>query len=313
MHSSKRETKGACGLLPIDQVRQYSRLTDSRMTNLDSRGHTYPTDASNAAWEPATSVNNFFRALPTATPHAIPTLPSSAQHLPALRNCLRAYTTASPFSLDLAAAVQRQSVFVAKMHEQLWLRSPGLIGTLPASAVASVRARSRSTVLVVSDAGFLARAVVRYERFFALFRVHPGSTLVPTLDVDLVWHSAMLTPSGYRAWCRDTAGRFIAHDDALGEGVLGDAFEFTEAAYQREFNRPYARCCCWFCEAAANEGLQRERKGRHWWQSLGRIGEGKAVRAVRVRVEFYREVERKRRAGSAGLARAGLFEAMKRC
>lgn len=282
------------------------------MTNLDSRGHAHPTDPSSATWEPATYVNKFFRELPTSAPHAIPALPSSAQHLPALRHCLRAYTTADPFSLGLAAAVQRQSVFVAKMNEQLWLRSPGLIGTLPASAVAYVRAHSRSTVLVASDAGFLARAVVRYERFFALFRMHPGSTLVPTLDVDLVWHSAMLTPSVYRAWCRDAAGRFIAHDDTLGEGVLGDAFAFTEAAYQREFKRPYARCCCWFCEAAANEGLQRE-KGRHWWQSLWRAGESKAVRAVRVRVEFYREVERKRRAGSAGPARAGLFDAMKRC
>lgn len=286
------------------------------MTNLDSRGHAHPTDPSNAAWESATFVNAFFRASPT--PHDLPdpaSLPPSP-HLPALRRCLSAYATASPFSLDLAAAVQRQGVFVAKMGVELWLRSPGLIGTLPASAVSAVRAHSRSVVLVTGTGGFLARAVERYTRFFALFRAHPGCTLVPTLDVDLVWHSAMLTPERYRAWSRDAAGRFVDHDDSLGEGVLGDGFAFTEAAYQRAFQRPYGRCSCWFCEAAANEGLQREQDGRRWWLcSLPwwKRGERKAVRAVRVRVEFYREVERKRRARSAGLARAGLFEALKRC
>lgn len=287
------------------------------MTNLDSRGHAHPTEASDAAWESAAFVNAFFRA--SFTPHDLPALDSlpPSPHLPALRRCLSAYTTATPFSLDLAAAVQRQGVFVAKMSKELWLRSPGLIGTLPASAISAVRARSRSVVLVTTTPdGFLARAVERYTRFFALFRAHPGRTLVPTLDVDLVWHSAMLTPERYRAWSREAAGRFVGHDDSLGEGVLGDAFAFTEDAYRRAFRRPYGRCCCWFCEAAANEGLQREQAGgRRWWScSLPwwKRGERRAVRAVRIRVEFYREVERKRKAGSVGLARAGLFEALKR-
>lgn len=291
------------------------------MTNLDTRGLAHPADASNAAWESATFVNAFFRASPTPRDLPVPASLPPGPHLAALRRCLSAYATASPFSLDLAAAVQRQGVFVAKMGAELWLRSPGLIGTLPASAVSAVRAHSGTSLVLTTGtgtAGFLARAVERYGRFFALFRAHPGRTLVPTLDVDLVWHSAMLTPERYRAWSHRAAGRFVGHDDALSEGVLGDAFAFTDAAYRAAFRRPYARCCCWFCEAAANEGLQREQAAtaRRWvwvcapWCSRG---EPKAVRAVRVRVEFYREVERRRRAGSAGLARAGLFEALKRC
>lgn len=287
------------------------------MTNFDSHGHAYPTDASSATWEPATFINTFFRD--PSTPRDLRTLNAALPntlYLPSLRLCLAAYTTPSPFSLDLAAAVHRQGVFVSKMADQLWLRSPGLIGTLPASAISTVRARARSCVLIESPSssdGFLARAITRYERFFALFRAHPGHTLVPTLDVDLVWHSAMLTPELYRAWCRTTAGRFVGHDDSLGEGVLGDAFVFTEEAYKSAYGRAYGRCCCWFCEAAANEGLQRDGEGGRRWVWPWRRGEEKAVRGVRVRVEFYREVERKRRAGSVGLARTGLFEALKRC
>lgn len=287
------------------------------MTNLNSRGHAHPTDASSATWESATFTNAFFRNPTTpldlaALPAALPT---TSPHLPSLRLCLTAYTTPSPFSLDLAAAVLRQSVFVSKMADKLWLRSPGLIGTLPAtaSAIATAGARSRSCVLVASPPdGFLARAITRYERFFALFRAHPGHTLVPTLDVDLVWHTAMLTPSPYRAWSRAAADRFIGHDDSLAETILGNAFAFTESAYQSAYGRAYGRCCCWFCETAANEGLQREGEPKRlvWpW----RRREVKAVRAVRVRVEYYREVERKRRAGSPGLARTALFEALKKC
>lgn len=105
----------------------------------------------------------------------------------------------------------------------------------------------------------------------------------------------------------------MGHDDSLGEGVLGDAFEFTGEAYKSAYGRAYGRCCCWFCEAAANEGLQRDGKRGKWWTLRWRRSEEKAERGVRVRVEFYREVERKRREGSAGLARTGLFEALKRC
>lgn len=294
------------------------------MTRLDTRGHAYPTDASSATWESASATNTFFRS--AATPRVLSSVLSSVPPSPShtLRLCLAAYTTTSRFSLDLAAAVLRQSVFVSKMHDQLWLRSPGLLGTLPVASIAAVRARGPSScVLVSQDAsdtdGFLARAVHRYVRFFELFRVHPGQTLVPTLDVDLVWHSAMLTPVLYRGWCRGAAGgRFVGHDDALGKGVLSGGFEFTEAAYRAAFGSAYARCCCWFCETAANEGLQREgAEGarRKWWRwrRRGERAEESAVRAVRVRVEFYREVERRRRAGTEGLAREGLLEVLEKC
>lgn len=120
----------------------------------------------------------------------------------------------------------------------------------------------------------------------------------------------MLTPVTYRVWCRAVAGRFIDHDDKLGSGVLEGGFEFTGEVFWEAYKEVYGKCCCWFCEAALSEGVVLD-EGVGFWGRLRR--KGKKERGVRVRVEFYREVERKRRGRLGGLARAGLFEALKRC
>ncbi|KAI5838566.1 hypothetical protein DFP73DRAFT_580627 [Morchella snyderi] len=321
-----------------------------RMTNLNSQGRTHGEDPTSPAWEAMDFVNDLFRRTFSASPqlghtdtfHTISarlhaaispasTAPPAA-HTAALALVLNAFSaTPRNFSTNLTAAVVRQSSFIAKMNDKLWIRSPGLAGRLPPDALASgaTRARlaaTRSCVIIdgkTSGDGFLARAVARYERFFALFARHPGRMLVPTLDVDLVWHSAMLAPVGYRAWCRAAAARFVDHDDRVGTGALDEAFAFTERAYARAFaGEVYARCCCWFCEAAVSEGVEVVEgadgegggRGGVWARVWARRrGGGRRERAVRVRVEFYKEVERRRRAGEAGLAWGGLGEALKRC
>ena len=40
-----------------------------------------------------------------------------------------------------------------------------------------------------------------------LAKAHPGQTLVPTLDVDLIWHVHMLSPLDYREDCHALLGR----------------------------------------------------------------------------------------------------------
>ncbi len=39
---------------------------------------------------------------------------------------------------------------------------------------------------------FLERAAGRYRRFLALRRRHPTQFLVPTYDIDVVWHAHMV-------------------------------------------------------------------------------------------------------------------------
>jgi hypothetical protein len=83
----------------------------------------------------------------------------------AVRRMLSRYwENSSPFGIDLTGAVIRQGTFIDKMHSINWLHSPALQSTVD-------------------------RLVMRYERFLALMRSHPGKILVPTLDIDLAWHS----------------------------------------------------------------------------------------------------------------------------
>ena len=49
---------------------------------------------------------------------------------------------------------------------------------------------------VVND-DFIERAVDRYCEFLALARDNPRELVVPTLDIDLIWHAHMLSPQDY--------------------------------------------------------------------------------------------------------------------
>ena len=49
---------------------------------------------------------------------------------------------------------------------------------------------------VVND-DFIERAVDRYCEFLALARDNPQELVVPTLDIDLIWHAHMLSPQDY--------------------------------------------------------------------------------------------------------------------
>lgn len=129
---------------------------------------------------------------------------------------------------ELGSAVERQAHFIDKMNNSLWLRSPALQGTLN-------------------------RAVVRYERFIQLFKMHPGTMLVPTLDIDLVWHTHQCSPRSYQAFCEREAGRSINHDDSLGKATLKDGFKETCLLYEARFQEEYNVCLCWECEGLKSE------------------------------------------------------------
>ncbi|KAG0634020.1 hypothetical protein HOY80DRAFT_912777, partial [Tuber brumale] len=292
-----------------------------RITSFDLQGATYLHPSSPTSFDVLNSLNALIRTTfpepPTIQSH--PTLASIITQLgthpvlPLLQSCYA--ETPTPHSLNLSLAVLRQGSFVDKMHNQLWIRSPALMGRLPLDSISLVRARpkTRSVVLInpPDTSGFLQRAVNRYESYFSLFKLHPGKILVPTIDIDLVWHSAMLTPITYREYCRNVAGRFIDHNDRLSEGSLDDGIEYTSAAFKEATGgEEYRKCLCWNCETALNE--IKPGGGKERWKFWKKAAGNEKERLVRVRVEYYRAVERRRRGGMAGLEREGLFRAMKR-
>ncbi|KAK8152841.1 hypothetical protein BKA80DRAFT_285302 [Phyllosticta citrichinensis] len=105
------------------------------------------------------------------------------------------------------------------MATQNWLRSPAAARTLH-------------------------HAVLCYHRFLLLFALHPAATLVPTLLVDVAWHTALCSPARYAAASRAFAGRFINHDDAWRD---------TQALYKQAFGDDYDVCRCWWCEVWLEE------------------------------------------------------------
>ncbi|KAF4200752.1 hypothetical protein CNMCM8927_002572 [Aspergillus lentulus] len=129
-----------------------------------------------------------------------------------------------PYATYLFAAIERQRVFVDKMVGYLWIRSPGVHGTL-------------------------SRAITRYEYFLQLFKLRPGTTLVPTLDIDLVWHTHQCSASMYKTGMEKRAGRFINHDDTIPPGVLRTQSDETSLLFRDYFGMEYHICLCWECEA----------------------------------------------------------------
>ena len=129
----------------------------------------------------------------------------------------------------LGTLTERRAAFAGMMTNILWLRSPGVGGTLN-------------------------RALVRYERLMSLLRKHPRKPpLVPTLDIDLVWFTQQCSPTSYLACCTKLAGRAIDHDDDLQGEVRKKYLADTSLLYEIEFQDEYDACLCWYCEAIKSQ------------------------------------------------------------
>ncbi len=143
----------------------------------------------------------------------------------AIRRMLAHYwDNSSVFALDLVGAVIRQGSFIQKMHAIDWIHSPALAGTME-------------------------RAITKYKRYFSILANYPEHFAVPTLDVDLAWHTHQLSPPVYFEYSLKTTKIFIDHDDKVDENKLSDAFEWTSKTYEKIFNEVYSECTCWYCEA----------------------------------------------------------------
>ncbi|KAK2768343.1 hypothetical protein FQN54_000197 [Arachnomyces sp. PD_36] len=167
---------------------------------------------------------------------------------------------------QITDAIHRQSTFVDKMHRYLWICSPAASGTLE-------------------------RAVDRYSKFIKLFKVYPNKILVPTLDIDLVWHTHQCSASRYEADMESYTGRFIDHNDKLGGSVLDDGMARTRDLYRIRFGKEYSICLCWDCQAMLSTV---EKLGVS--QTGSKLKVKQCAERVSLVVTFYREVEKARRA-----------------
>jgi hypothetical protein len=130
----------------------------------------------------------------------------------------------SPFALDLCGAVMRQGVFIDKMVKLDWLHSPSARATME-------------------------RLITKYHRFIRIMKKYPLKIAVPTLDVDLAWHTHQLSPKDYYEYTVTKTGKFIDHDDKIEESQLSESFEWTTKTYQELYKEVYSECTCWYCES----------------------------------------------------------------
>lgn len=143
------------------------------------------------------------------------------------------WDNSSPFSIDLEGAVIRQGTFIQKMHQNDWLHSPSLFHCV-------------------------SGMIPKYFNFFKLMRNYKSLIAVPTLDVDLIWHTHQLSANAYYNYSIRQAWIFIDHDDKIKESVLSDCFTRTNQLFESSFKKLYSECMCWYCLAVreqANGGI----------------------------------------------------------
>lgn len=142
----------------------------------------------------------------------------------AVRSMLSHYwDNSSPFALDLVGAVMRQGGFIQKMVKIDWLHSPAVAATCQ-------------------------RLIIKYHRFVRLIADNPKKQAVPTLDVDLAWHTHQLSPKSYYSYTKSETGKFLNHDDKIPSVDLSTSFRWTSNAYEKKYGQPYSECACWYCE-----------------------------------------------------------------
>lgn len=201
------------------------------LTDFAKFGNLGPTmhDARKAIEEVLRTEDNIKR-IDDVTSSGIYKLPSVSRI--AIRKMMSRYwENFSIFALDLGGAVMRQGLFGEKMCKLDWLHSPSVHSTM-------------------------TRLLTKYERFLTIMSRNPQCLTVPTLDVDLAWHTHQLSPVIYYRYTVNLAERFIDHDDKIAEHTLSKQFEWTSKMYQTMYGEVYSECTCWYCECKCEGGVE---------------------------------------------------------
>ena len=109
----------------------------------------------------------------------------------------------------------------------------------------------------------VSRALHQYRRFLSLKVRHPGANLVPTDDIDMIWHAHILDTERYASDCQRLFGSFLHHEPYFGElggdtqEGMGDMFEETSRLWAEEFGEDLRapeifRCAGKACHAPTN-------------------------------------------------------------
>ncbi|KIJ16489.1 hypothetical protein PAXINDRAFT_75707 [Paxillus involutus ATCC 200175] len=160
-----------------------------------------------------------------------------------IERTLGAYTDDRIFSIDLIGAVSRQASFVEKMADLGWTQ-PGFFDS-------------------EEDAIVLQHCIARYQAFLGLMKESQASMFVPTLDIDLAWHTHQLMARRYQQDCFEVVGHFVNHDDKLEEGHLATSFDVTCRVWKERYGLSYMYCGCPLPDESIGRRLRRTLGSAH--------------------------------------------------
>jgi hypothetical protein len=129
--------------------------------------------------------------------------PTNDRYCSSISRMMRGFRHNGPVSLDVVSAAMRQFKFTSQM-EQLGWTDKLYFGSYPK---------------------VIASSITQYHLFLDLFAHNPSKALVPTLVVDLGWHTHMLNAEAYQADCMRLFDRYLNHEDKVEEGKLGTRSE----------------------------------------------------------------------------------------
>ena len=109
----------------------------------------------------------------------------------------------------------------------------------------------------------VSRAVHQYRRFLSLKVRYPGANLVPTDDIDMIWHAHILDTERYAYDCQRLFGSFLHHEPYFGnlgtesQEDMGGMFEETSRLWAEEFGEDLRtpeifRCAGKACHSPTN-------------------------------------------------------------
>lgn len=84
-------------------------------------------------------------------------------------------------------------------------------------------------------------AIEQYRRFLFLNYLYPDQQIVPSREVDRVWHTHILDTAKYREDCDQLFGQFIDHwpyfgmQDEADRQALEQAFAHTQSLVEQHF------------------------------------------------------------------------------
>ncbi|KAI9282738.1 hypothetical protein BY458DRAFT_130426 [Sporodiniella umbellata] len=91
----------------------------------------------------------------------------------------------------------------------------------------------------------LVRGIKKYHEFLKLIQENPLLVAVPTLEIDVVWHTHMLHHSHYVKFTRHCFGHILNHDDTIPEDALKEHLEKTNRAWESQSSEPLQRRPSW--------------------------------------------------------------------